>query len=115
MKRRFEVVSYCSKKHNSFLSANSVRIPRILLVHSVYTIYTVYTALTFHQCREQGDVGRLPPAGRQRHPDLVQLVAQIATAVLRLGPLNITQRERIRDFRQSIVGKRDKFFDTRFS
>ena len=43
-------------------------------------------SLTLDERREESDVGGLPPARRQRHPDLVQLVPQHPAAVLRLCP-----------------------------
>ena len=42
--------------------------------------------LTFDERCEERDVGGLPPARRQRHPDLVQLVPEHPPSVLRLRP-----------------------------
>ena len=50
--------------------------------------------LTFDERGEEGDVGGLPPARRQRHPDLVQLVPQHPPAVLRLRPGRRKGKER---------------------
>ena len=42
--------------------------------------------LTLDEGGEERDVGGLPPAGGQRHADLVQLLPQQPTPILRLGP-----------------------------
>ena len=49
--------------------------------------------LAFHQRGEQGDVGGLPPARRQRQADPVQLVPEELPAVLGLGPANVVVRQ----------------------
>lgn len=49
--------------------------------------------LAFDQRREEGDVGRFPPAGGQVEPNLLELVPQDAAAVLALGSAKDTPEE----------------------